>query len=86
MIHNERRIELAFEEQRFFDIRRWKVAETVYGSPLHGVNIQKTSGGQVGYETITVLTPVFRSPQMYLYPIPYNEVIKNPAMVQNPLW
>ncbi|MEO6720696.1 MAG: RagB/SusD family nutrient uptake outer membrane protein, partial [Ferruginibacter sp.] len=86
IIRNERRIELAFEEQRFFDIRRWKIAEQVYGQPLRGMNIQKTSGGQVSYNIIPVLTPVFRSPQMYLYPIPYNEVIKNPAMVQNPQW
>ena len=86
VIQNERRIELAFEEHRFFDIRRWKIAEEVYGQPLRGMTIQRTSGGQVSYNVVPVLTPVFRSPQMYLYPIPYNEVIKNPAMVQNPQW
>jgi starch-binding outer membrane protein, SusD/RagB family len=86
LIQNERRVELAFEENRFFDIRRWKIAEEVYAAPLKGFNIQKSSGGHVNYNPVTVLTPVFRSPQMYLYPIPYNEVIKNPQMVQNPQW
>lgn len=86
VIQNERRVELAFEEHRFFDIRRWKIAEQVYGTPLKGFNIQKSSGGSINYNPITVLTPIFRSPQMYLYPIPYNEVIKNPQMVQNPQW
>ena len=86
VIQNERRVELAFEEQRFYDIRRWKIAEQVFAAPLKGIDIQKSSGGQVTYNSLDVLTPVFRSPQMYLYPIPYNEVIKNPQMTQNPQW
>lgn len=85
-IHNERHVELAFESHRFFDIRRWKIAVQVFAAPLKGVDIQKTSGGQVSYNIVNVLTPVFRNPQMYLYPIPYNEVIKNPQMAQNPQW
>ncbi len=87
IIRNERRVELAFEEHRFWDIRRWKIAEAVYNTaPLYGLNIQKSSGGQVFYNKIPVLTTVFRNPQMYLYPIPYTEVIKNPNMQQNPMW
>lgn len=86
VIRNERRIEMAFEEQRFFDIRRWKIAQQVYGTPLRGVNVLRTSGGVTSYDYVNVFTPVFRSPQMYLYPIPYTEVIKNPAMRQNPQW
>lgn len=86
LIQNERRVELAFEEHRFFDIRRWKIAGDVFATPLKGLNIQKTSGGIISYNPINVLTPVFRNPQMYLYPIPYNEVIKNSQMVQNPAW
>lgn len=86
LIRNERHVELAFEEHRFFDIRRWKIADQVFASPLKGLNIQKSSGGQITYNSIDVLSPVFRNPQMYLYPVPYNEVIKNPQMVQNPGW
>lgn len=87
IIHNERRIELSFEEHRFWDIRRWKIAADVYNTaPLQGMNIQKTSGGVLYFNMIAVLTTVFKSPQMYFYPIPYSEVIKNNAMVQNPGW
>jgi hypothetical protein len=86
-IRNERRIEMAFEEQRYWDIRRWKIADQVYNTaPLQGLDIQASSSGQVFYNPIPVLTTVFRSPQMYLYPIPYSEVIKNSRMKQNPLW
>jgi fibrillarin-like rRNA methylase len=86
-IQNERRVEMAFEEQRYWDIRRWKIAAQVYNNaPLQGLDIQVSSGGQIFYNPISVLTPVFRDPQMYLYPIPYSEVIKNNQMKQNPLW
>ena len=86
LIRNERRTELAFEEHRFFDIRRWKIADQVFASPLRGMGIQRSSGGTLVFNPINVLTPVFRNPQMYFYPIPYNEVIKNPQMIQNPQW
>ena len=86
IIRNERHVELAFEEQRFFDIRRWKIADQVFATPLRGITIQKSSGGSINYNIVPVLTPVFRNPQMYFYPIPYNEVIKNQNMVQNPAW
>lgn len=85
-IQSERRIEMAFEEQRFWDIRRWKIAAQVYASPLQGMDIQQSTSGELFYSIIPVLTPVFRDPQMYLYPIPYSEVVKNGNMKQNPLW
>ncbi|MFD0793071.1 RagB/SusD family nutrient uptake outer membrane protein [Mucilaginibacter litoreus] len=83
-IHNERRIEMAFEESRFFDIRRWKIAEDVMNQPLKGVVIRNTSNG-LTYNYVDVLTPKFTTP-MYLYPIPYNETLKNPNLKQNPGW
>jgi hypothetical protein len=85
-IQNERRVELAFEEQRFWDIRRWKIAAQVYGSPLQGMDVQQSTSGELFYNIVSVLTPVFRDPQMYLYPIPYSEVVKNANMKQNPSW
>ncbi|RYY58274.1 MAG: RagB/SusD family nutrient uptake outer membrane protein [Chitinophagaceae bacterium] len=86
LIHNERRVEMAFEEQRYFDIRRWKVAPQVFASPLRGVNVLRTSQGLLTFDYVNVATGAFRDPQMYLYPIPYTEVIKNPQMRQNPQW
>lgn len=85
VIHNERRIELAFEEHRFWDIRRWKIAEQVYNAGLHGMNIIRSDADFV-YDVVEVFKPVFSAPKMYLYPIPYDEVVKNDNMRQNPGW
>jgi len=84
VIQNERRKELAFEEHRFYDIRRWKLAETVFNQQLHGVTIFKSGTGVI-YQDSPVLKMHFDK-KMYLAPIPFNEVIKNRNMVQNPGW
>lgn len=85
VVRNERRIELAFEEHRFWDIRRWKIAQQVYGKALHGMSITK-DGPIFNYNQVEVFKPVFTAPKMYLYPIPYDEVVKNDNMRQNPGW
>jgi hypothetical protein len=84
-IQNERRAEFAFEESRYWDIRRWKIAAAVMNQPRTGVSIVKV-GSSLNYNPINVLTTKFESPKMYLYPIPYDEVQKNPNMKQNPGW
>lgn len=85
VIQNERRIEMAFEESRYWDIRRWKIAETVMNQPRTGVSITLT-GSSLTYNYVTALATKFQAPKMYLYPIPYDEVLKNPNMKQNPGW
>ena len=83
LIRNERRVELAFEEQRFWDLRRWKIAETVYNKPLHGIRITK-KGNALTYQIEQLNVPFqFYAPKMYRYAIPYSEVIKNPNLTQN---
>ncbi|MBL4676932.1 MAG: RagB/SusD family nutrient uptake outer membrane protein [Mucilaginibacter sp.] len=84
-IRRERRLEMAFEENRFFDIRRWKIAETVMTQPVQGVTIANAATGFT-YTYGTVLTPKFNAPAMYFYPIPYDETLKNPSLKQNPGW
>jgi hypothetical protein len=84
-IQNERRVELAFEESRYWDIRRWKLAETTMNQPRTGISIVKL-GTTLNYNPINVLTTRFDAPKMYLYPVPYDEVQKNPNMKQNPGW
>lgn len=84
VIHNERRIELAFEEHRFFDIRRWREAETIFQQPLKGMHIVSSETGYV-YEPYDVETVSWDN-RRYFYPIPYDEVNKNDNMVQNPKW
>ena len=86
-IQNERRIEMAFEEKRYWDIRRWKIAAAAYNTaPLVGMDIQQPANQPLTYNRVPVLTTHFNDPGMYLYPIPYSEVVKNPQMRQNPSW
>jgi hypothetical protein len=82
-IRNERRLEMAFEEQRFWDLRRWELAETVYNQPLHGIRITQ-NGNVLNYQVETLTTPFqFFAPRMYRYPIPYTEIVKNTNLKQN---
>lgn len=86
-IRLERRIEMAFEEQRFWDLRRWKIAEEVLNNkPLMGVTIvRNATTNELTYTPSSVLKMVF-TPKMYWEPIPYNEIVKNPNLIQNPNW
>ncbi len=85
-IRNERRVELAFEEHRFFDVRRWKIAEQTENQPLRGMRISRDVTGLLSYETFTVEPRVFDN-RMYLYPIPFQEIAKsNGVIIQNPGW
>lgn len=86
-IRHERRVELAFEEQRFWDMRRWKIAEDVYTKPLHGMDISVyLATGELLYQKKQVLTPLFLAPKMYRYPIQYKIMVRNDSLVQNPGW
>lgn len=84
VIHRERRKELAFEEHRFYDVRRWRKAEVEFNKDLHAAVIYQTSTGAIR-QPVAVLKMNFEE-KMYLAPIPFNEVIKNPKMEQNPGW
>lgn len=84
LIRNERRIELAFEEHRFWDVRRWKVADQELNGPLFGMKITKT-GSTLTYEKVQVGTMVFTD-KLYLMPIPFDETLKNSKLEQNPGW
>ncbi|MES2775583.1 MAG: RagB/SusD family nutrient uptake outer membrane protein [Bacteroidota bacterium] len=83
IVRNERRVELSFEEQRFWDIRRWKIAKTVYGTTLHGVTITKNANGTFTYTPKDVATPYFTD-AMYLFPIALKETQVNAGISQNP--
>ena len=91
LIRRERRIELALEGKRYFDLLRWKTAETNLNHVMHGMKI--TSNGSGGY-TYTVIPAVpsgapqwsFDASKNYLLPIPLNALGQNPALEghQNP--
>ena len=84
-IRNERRVELAFEDHRFWDIRRWMIAPAALGGTLKGLEIVKEQSSNFKYTVIDVESRVFE-PKMYWYPIPQNELLKAKGLVQNPLW
>ena len=82
-IRKERRIELAFENVRYFDTRRWKIAAQTDNGDFYGMNMSRD--GNDFYVKTRTETRVFRD-RDYLFPIPNNEVLKNDNMVQNPGW
>ena len=83
-LQNERRIELVFEEQRWFDVRRWKIAPTVLNVP--GKRIQIIKNLTTGVKTYTVIDFNARAfyDRNYLVPIPQTEIEKNSLLTQNP--
>ncbi|MFV0392041.1 MAG: RagB/SusD family nutrient uptake outer membrane protein [Paludibacteraceae bacterium] len=88
IIRNERRIEMAYEEQRFWDIRRWKICDSgdaVMTQPVRGVRITKNTDGTYRYDYEDV-TPSTFDKRMYWYPIPRNELYGNNNLVQNEGW
>ncbi|MDB5152039.1 MAG: RagB/SusD family nutrient uptake outer membrane protein, partial [Mucilaginibacter sp.] len=75
-IQNERRVELAFEELRFFDVRRWKIADVTENIPILRMHITKQTNGSKVYQIQTLEARSFL-PQHYLMPIPRSEVAKS---------
>ncbi|NLK48755.1 MAG: RagB/SusD family nutrient uptake outer membrane protein [Firmicutes bacterium] len=87
-IKRERQVELAFEEHRFWDLRRWKDAEVVLNQDIQGMQIEKADDTF----TYTRFTAAKRSfdPKFYWYPIPRTEILKYKSkgvtLEQNPGW
>ncbi|MCS2523771.1 RagB/SusD family nutrient uptake outer membrane protein [Bacteroides ovatus] len=77
-IRKERRVELCFEDHRFFDIRRWLIAKNVMRLPA--VGIKKINGE---YQRVTLDTRNYNE-RMNLAPIPQDEVNNCPNIYQNP--
>lgn len=89
-IRHERRIELAFETHRFFDVRRWMIAEETQGVPVHSMNIYEGTSLQdpAFYKRIKVEDRIFESPKHYFFPVEQDEIDKheNNELVQNLGW
>jgi len=82
VIRSERRIELAFEEHRFWDVRRWKIAEQTDNIMSMGMEVNR-NGTAVSFKPFAVRQRNFRT-AMYLWPFPQAEVAKSPELIQNP--
>ncbi|RPE12353.1 RagB/SusD family nutrient uptake outer membrane protein [Chitinophaga lutea] len=84
LIRNERKVELAFEHHRFFDVRRWKRGEQEFNRDPGGVKIVP-SGTTYTYTYIQTRPHAFFK-AMYLMPIPQSEIGRAPSVKQNPGW
>ena len=84
IIHTERLIELAFEGQRFWDLRRWKEAEKTWREPIQGWNISQSD--VLGYYQITTLFNRTFQLRDYFWPIAEADLLVNKNLVQNPGW
>jgi len=82
-VRREWRVEFAFEDHRFWDVRRWNIGQDVMGQ-IDGVEIVK-SGANLSYSRKVVETRTWSS-KMNLYPIPQAEVFNNPNLTQNTGW
>jgi hypothetical protein len=82
-IQNERRIELAFEEHRFYDVRRWKIAPEKENVPAYGIEIAK-SGTAFTYKKKEALSGKSFVEKQYWLPIPRAEIqASNNKLQQN---
>lgn len=85
LIRNERRIELCFENHRFYDLRRWKVDLSLLTEQAKGVSISQGSGNVLKYNYMDVESRSYKD-YMYYGPIPYNETLKYDQLKQNQGW
>lgn len=84
IIHQERRIELAFEGQAGWDLRRWKELQAVLTGPVQGWNVFGKTVDQY-YQVSNLFQPVFGL-RNYLYPIQDYDLLTNPNLVQTLYW
>lgn len=84
IIHRERTIELAFECQRFWDLRRWKSAQQELNTPIYGWDIRQETA-QTYYRRVVMFQRTYTL-RDYFWPISINELRRNPRLMQAPLW
>lgn len=89
LCRRERRIELAFENHRYFDTRTWMISKEVDGGPIYGMNTQFPGSGDETpdgfWERVAFETRVFED-NHYLYPFSQRELDRNKLLTQNYGW
>lgn len=88
-IHRERRVELCFEDKRYFDNKRLAQGPETMGTPRHNMVIRNTvpsdnSGTWVYHVEVEKKYTVKFEPKQYMSPIPQNVIDQNPKISQNP--
>ena len=89
-IQRERQIELATEGQRYFDVRRWMIAdkngEGRQNGYAHGMNVRGEPNDIDDFNRVVEASQIVFNRKMYLYPMPDSEMRKTKNLVQNPGW
>ena len=93
LVQNERYIELAFENKRYWDLRRWKLAHLKLNNQVTAMEIRKKINGEEISYTYTrrvqrhdkTNKPVFLE-KFYFLPLPKEELLRNPNLEQNEEW
>lgn len=80
LILNERRLEFAFENFRFWDLRRRLLP---LDEPVRGMEVSRTESGKLQYNVAEIEKRGFDNIRYYYVPVPYSEVKKNPALQNN---
>lgn len=87
-IQTERRVELCYENKRFYDLIRWKTAKTLLSVDRHGMQITNSSPsdnkGVWIYTPVPLNHPHVFNDNMYMNPIPQAVIDQNPKVLQNP--
>lgn len=83
LIQNERRLELAFENHRYFDLRRWLLP---LNETVRGAEVTRNSDGSVQYTIKEVEPRNLNEIRFYYLPLPQNEMLKNKQLVNNLGW
>ena len=86
-LYNERRIELAFESHRFFDIRRWKISNVIENRPIYGMDVFLNQTTNVKtYSPVLLLQKNAYQDKMNLLPIETAEIQRNKELTQTTGW
>lgn len=88
LVRRERRVELALEGLRWFDIQRWQIGPAVRAGEVYGTRLG-TVDATTGALTLTgsnipVETRTFQANRDYLWPVPQTEININKNLAQNP--
>lgn len=91
MIRRERMIELAWEGHRYFDVRRWKIAMEEENQPVYGVDINQTEANRSQFYQKMVVRETDYTRKTFtrrqnFWPVPNDEIVRNPNLVQSPEW
>ncbi|HEY9259554.1 RagB/SusD family nutrient uptake outer membrane protein [Chitinophaga sp.] len=84
-IQRERQVELAYEEHRFYDVRRWKIANVTENVPAYGIDVAVSAPGVYTYTRKVALSGRLFSDKNYWLPIPRADILaSNKKLEQNP--